>query len=440
MIPLGLPGAAVWIGGIAVLTALVVVAVRLHWPVLGALIDRVTAVFGGLVGLGWLTSPLNPLIGEPMLPWRYRTTTLVDGPMDTVVFRSPELILPVGNSFSSFLLYTAVALGLVLGGALMRYRRETMEQVWEQARSQAVLQTALSRDGWTRSGRLQGLLGIFLGLLILGAGIHFLAGGGPDRFTVTDFSSSSQLNEDKKYEIRVSGATDLQPLGTTNRSPTQDITQFLLQDAGTGPATDLTVEELTARQRALTRPDTVVPYNGTYYNLTLHRFNGSRIHLAWDATLLDNRTTPGDPATIRLAVTNTGDRTLSISSGVMWPFDVYRPVRSDGHSFLLWSPSYAERIRGWSGSAHEEVIIPAVGITRSLGPGNTTAINYTVSPHVDGVQHGRYTVNGSFSVAAFEDAVPDDAGALIAEKYPGRTFRYRFSFRISPDDHQSVSR
>lgn len=426
-----MPAAAIWIVGIVALTALIVVAVRLRRPSLGQAIDRVTAVFGGLVGLGWLTSQLNPLIETPMLLWRYRTTTLVDGPMDTVVFRSPELILPIGNSFSTFLLYTAIALGLVLGAALMRYRRETVERVWEQIRSQAVLQTVLSRERWTRTGRLKGFLVLLSGLLILGASLHLMAGGGPDRFTVTDFSSSSQLNHDTQYEIRISGATDLQPLGTTNRSPTQDITQFLLQDAGTGPTPDLKVEELTARQRALTRPETVVPYNGTYYNLTLHRFNGSRIHLAWDATLLDNRTTPGDPATIRLAVTNTGDRTLSISSGVMWPFDVYRPVRSDGHSFLLWSPSYAERIRGWSGSTHEEAIIPAVGITRSLGPGNSTAINYTLAPQVDGVQHGRYTVNGSFSVAAFEDAVPDDAGALQAEKYPGRTFRYRFSFRLS---------
>jgi len=224
-----------------------------------------------------------------------------------------------------------------------------------------------------------------------------------------------------QYEVRVTAQWPEPPAGTD-----------LLDSLGDGTGPDVELEGLTADQRAATAGDAVVVFNGTYYNLTRQRFDGSDITIAWNGTLLDTVATEDEPARMRFTITNTGSRPLYISTGEGCPFGPYSAQHRDGHSFLLWSPLYQELLNTTLATYNGDGIFSEVGVACGLGQGESESATYMIAPQLDGVRPGTYTVNETIDVAALEQPLGTAETSLHAEKSPTGTFRHTTTFTLTP--------
>ncbi len=136
--------------------------------------------------------------------------------------------------------------------------------------------------------------------------------------------------------------------------------------------------------------------DGTYYWVGVG--DSSDVDVAFDAELVDESGSDGDPAVLSLSLENRGERTVEIGSGAPAPFGVlsiHPAGEPDGESHLLWTGEYEEsdhvRTVGRSVTAVQDI-----GKVTDLDPGERIVREYEIDPA--GFTEGRYELTDSVGV------------------------------------------
>lgn len=262
------------------------------------------------------------------------------------------------------------------------------------------------------------------------AGLQTVMSTGEQSFTVTNVTASGQLDYPVRHVLSIHKIGS-RPSGATIHAASPSIQDVLasLERSLDGSRSLLEPDTMDRLPRQELQPDALIEYNESYYNLTLHRFNGSRIQLIWEATLFDPEATADDPAVIQVSFTNAGNDPLGIAHGPLVPFDIYRPERSDGHRFLLWSPQYEQKL-GHNITDYDLGVISETESHYGLSPGESVRMNYTVQPKIPGVRPGEYTVKSTLEVMVLKQPLETVKSPLHARNYPAGEYHNTLSFHL----------
>lgn len=159
-----------------------------------------------------------------------------------------------------------------------------------------------------------------------------------------------------------------------------------------GPNQDWT-PSLDPRTRNAIEEYDYIKYDGYYYNLSYkgpEEIPGNEV--SFDAKLLDDRVTPGDPAKMQLKLKINSENNISISSGAPYPFTTLYASSPDNR-LCIWSQEYkkSEHVHR---ACEQGGLVHAIGIVGQHQPGETIKRNYTIRAQ-DVQETGSYVIEES---------------------------------------------
>lgn len=102
---------------------------------------------------------------------------------------------------------------------------------------------------------------------------------------------------------------------------------------------------------------------------------------------------PDQAGVLSFAITNTGDESMEIRTGPIWPFGILFAKSSGGDQFLLWRDEYEENpnVKIKNGS----IAVAQIAYSESIDPDETVTRKYSIRPKTEGVKPGDYRVKNN---------------------------------------------
>lgn len=236
----------------------------------------------------------------------------------------------------------------------------------------------------------------------------------PDYSTVNSTGYTIHIEENRSQVDPNSSSVEVKVMEEDQYNELSDIMfQFGDPDLDGGPNQDWN-PSLDPRTRNAINEYDYIKYDNFYYNLSYEgpeELPGDEV--SFDAELLDDRVTPGNPAEIQLELHVRSKDNITISTGAPYPFKTLSAISEDNR-LCIWSEEYRKSEYVFGGcSKYGQVKL--IGLMREHRPNETIKRNYSIrSQDVEGT--GSYVIEDSVKYITKNDT---------------KTLRYRLPFELS---------